>query len=752
MIIRKIIRSGSSVNRILRGGVIQWQRAQDTPKLSTPVIYLDFGNEQPEGLTPAILGKAILGRTILGKTVVQVLPKLDAPTIYLLTQGEEVPDDPVIVKLAAPTIRLEVVNQEEPDTPDVPVTPKLGAPVIYLSSDEGIQGATPAILGKAILGKTILGRIGSSLPKLSAPVIRLTETAQGQKLDAPVIRLETVSDQMSKLSTPTIRLEVVDDEQPDIPVVQKLAAPEIYLEVVDDTKPEDPIVVKLAAPTIRLEIIQDEEPDVPEVTKLIAPVIRLEVIDDEEPDTPVEPDIPVTPKLSAPVVYLEIIEYEQPDEPDVPDEPEVPTTPKLSAPEIYLHIEAVEPEAPVEPEPPTIVKLETPEIYLHTETEEPDEPTEPDIPIIKLDAPSIYLEVIEDEIPSEPDVPDEPTIQKLSAPVIELHMIAEEPEVPETPDEPERPDAPVLRVEGRDLVWDAVPGVTRYQWWFRSKAFGEEYSPWGNLPIQSYVTRLSLDAFNSHQYPGGMLETYLIAEVDGVESAPSNTVLYVMLPPKLNAPVIELETVEDAVPTLAAPVVSLNGSILSWNAVDGATVYAVMYDNNVLAAAVTETSVDLADVFKTYDAGEFNVSVVAVATGESGAYSASSNAVVYRHTPKLAAPVITLETVNDNDPEEPVLPKLYAPYIILKIGAPTVYLDGDTLRWTAVDEATEYWVRLSLGSGQYATETVEGLSKDLSIHALNNPPGTTFKYYVIAVDKVSGATSDYSNTVTYTVQ
>ena len=164
-----------------------------------------------------------------------------------------------------------------PDEPEIPVIQKLTAPEIYLEIDgepvipdepDVSERNTPAILGIAVLGKTTLGNYESGLPKLDAPVIRLTNA---QKLDAPVVSLETVDYSVFKLSAPVIRLEsdVSDEpepepepEEPDIPVTPKLKAPVIYLETVSEPEPEDP----------------------------------------DEPD---EPEAPVTPKLEVPVIYLD---------------------------------------------------------------------------------------------------------------------------------------------------------------------------------------------------------------------------------------------------------------------------------------------------------------------------------------------------------------------------------------------------------------------------------------------------------------
>lgn len=147
----------------------------------------------------------------------------------------------------------EPVVPDEPDEPDVPVITKLDAPVIRLETvaepepdEPDASETTPAILGSAILGRTILGDYGGNLPKLTAPVIQLITDSEPGESETP------------KLSAPVIRLETVTDtepeepekpDEPEVPDVPKLTAPEIYLEII---KPEEPVIVKLAAPIIEL--------------------------------------------------------------------------------------------------------------------------------------------------------------------------------------------------------------------------------------------------------------------------------------------------------------------------------------------------------------------------------------------------------------------------------------------------------------------------------------------------------------------
>lgn len=103
-----------------------------------------------------------------------------------------------LLKLAVPTIRLEIVADE---------LPKLNAPTI---------------------------RLETVLSKLATPIIKLDVEE-----DDPVIPDEP--DKPIKLATPVITLyvEPVIPDEPDVPVVEKLAAPVIRLETVSEELPKE---------------------------------------------------------------------------------------------------------------------------------------------------------------------------------------------------------------------------------------------------------------------------------------------------------------------------------------------------------------------------------------------------------------------------------------------------------------------------------------------------------------------------------
>ena len=97
-------------------------------------------------------------------------------------------------------------------------------------------------------------------------------------------------------------------------------------------------------------------------------------------------------------------------------------------------------------------------------------------------------------------------------------------------------------------------------------------------------------------------------------------------------------TVNATVQKLAAPVIALNGSVVSWNAVPHATSYGIFANNTPFGASTAATSVDLSQYEKAMGAGVKSITVNA--QGSPYATSDMSNAVSYTVTP-LAAPSVT---------------------------------------------------------------------------------------------------------------
>ena len=97
-------------------------------------------------------------------------------------------------------------------------------------------------------------------------------------------------------------------------------------------------------------------------------------------------------------------------------------------------------------------------------------------------------------------------------------------------------------------------------------------------------------------------------------------------------------TVNATAQKLAAPVIALNGSVVSWNTVPHATSYGIFANNTPFGASTATTSVDLSQYEKAMGAGEKSITVNA--QGSPYATSDMSNARSYTVTP-LAAPSVT---------------------------------------------------------------------------------------------------------------
>ena len=123
---------------------------------------------------------------------------------------------------------------------------------------------------------------------------------------------------------------------------------------------------------------------------------------------------------------------------------------------------------------------------------------------------------------------------------------------------------------------------------------------------------------------------------------------------------------------LDAPVISINGSVVSWNAVPHATSYGIFADNAPFGASTAATSVDLSQYEKAMGAGVKSITVNA--QGSPYATSDMSNAVSYTVTP-LAAPSVTF--------------------------VPTT----GQLVWAAIDGADSYTVYEQTSSSQWQTVT-----------------------------------------------
>lgn len=126
---------------------------------------------------------------------------------------------------------------------------------------------------------------------------------------------------------------------------------------------------------------------------------------------------------------------------------------------------------------------------------------------------------------------------------------------------------------------------------------------------------------------------------------------------------------------LASPVLTIDGNVVSWSAVENAKVYSVAVDDVPADEEITKTSFDFSALVK--EVGAHKISVQAE---ENGLYAASDISVVYCYT--------------------------YG-----KLAAPSVTLDGSVLGWEAVEHAKDYAVLLD---GKMLDAHVAGTTFDLS--------------------------------------
>lgn len=127
--------------------------------------------------------------------------------------------------------------------------------------------------------------------------------------------------------------------------------------------------------------------------------------------------------------------------------------------------------------------------------------------------------------------------------------------------------------------------------------------------------------------------------------------------------------------SLDAPVLTVEGTVVSWEAVENASVYSVAVDGVPAGGEITGTSFDFSELVK--EVGAHKISVQAE---ENGLYVASEISVVYYYTyGKLDAPVATLS--------------------------------GSVLSWTEVENAKDYTVMLD---GAILDAHVCGTTFDLS--------------------------------------
>ena len=183
--------------------------------------------------------------------------------------------------------------------------------------------------------------------------------------------------------------------------------------------------------------------------------------------------------------------------------------------------------------------------------------------------------------------------------------------------------APAPTLDGNTVKWEAVKGASKYIVSVNGKTTETE-----ELSYTLTVTE-----------PGNYVIT--VSASDGKETKTSAELTY---------------TVKG---TLSAPVITLSGNKVSWNAVPNATGYEV-YVDGTLKTTVTATNYSMP---LNMEVGDYVVTVKAKG-GDLYKDSASSNSVTF-----------------NVKPAEPVTQPL---------GKATIAIDGRTVTWNAVDNATAY--------------------------------------------------------------
>lgn len=237
--------------------------------------------------------------------------------------------------------------------------------------------------------------------------------------------------------------------------------------------------------------------------------------------------------------------------------------------------------------------------------------------------------------------------------------------------------APAPTLDGNTVKWEAVKGASKYIVSVNGKTTETE-----ELSYTLTVTE-----------PGNYVIT--VSASDGKETKTSKELTY---------------TVKG---TLSAPVITLSGNKVSWNAVPNATGYEV-YVDGTLKATVTATNYSMP---LNMEVGDYAVTVKAKG-GDLYKDSAASNSVTF-----------------NVKPAEPVTQPL---------GKATIAIDGRTVTWNAVDNATAYDVYVNGVKNATVTATQYVFA------------GRTAGNYEITVKATAPGSSAYtegeaSNAVQYTV-
>lgn len=247
--------------------------------------------------------------------------------------------------------------------------------------------------------------------------------------------------------------------------------------------------------------------------------------------------------------------------------------------------------------------------------------------------------------------------------------------------------APVIALNENVISWDAVEHADGY----------EVYENGVRLTASSETSyTITRTEEGSYQYSVKATAT----SADYSASPFSNAVTFT----------VKKDASQDPV-QLFAPVISLQDNVISWDAVEHASIYEV-YEEKTIVAKQTQTAYTV----KKTTPGEYRFTVKA--TSSDAAYTSSefSNTVTY-------------------SVEEQSVPE------VKKLSAPAIALDGNVLSWTAIDHATAYVVFENGDPVSTQTETV---------YTVNPPHKGEYEYAVVAISSNAAySTSDKSNAVTF---
>lgn len=276
-----------------------------------------------------------------------------------------------------------------------------------------------------------------------------------------------------------------------------------------------------------------------------------------------------------------------------------------------------------------------------------------------------------------------------------------------------RLEAPVVTLSENTISWDPVENAADYAVYATS-------SEGSTIMLYQFIKTTVIN----------LLEALLILSTIGTAPYAIRVVAY---PADTNYVTSDKSNTVSYVPyeepdQLAAPVISISGSVVSWKAVEGAIgygIYATSDDGNFgfTDISVKETSVDLADYMPNLSSiGDSPYSIQVEAWPESAGLSKSdySNAVTF--STKLEAPEIEH----------------------------TIYNYQDMIFWDIVPNADEYLVRVTSSSGKSTTFYVSDTyfyPSDYASKILNTGSGP-YSVQVRANSEIYDMSS-YSNTVTF---